>query len=57
MGPTPYDGHSTKFSARSGNYLRGPGPIMGEHTFEVLSDILDMTVDDIGEAAATGTFT
>ena len=57
MGPTPYDGHSTQFSARSGNYLRGPGPIMGEHTFEVLSDILGMTADDIGDAAAAGTFT
>ena len=56
MGPTPYDGHSTIFSARPGDYLRGPGPIMGEHTFEVLADILGMTADDIGDAAASGTF-
>jgi len=56
MGPTPYDGHSTIFSARQGDYLQGPGPIMGEHTFEVLADVLGMSEDDIGDAAASGAF-
>ena len=56
MGPTPYDGHSTRFSARPGNYLRGPGPIMGQHTHEVLTDILGMDVLDIADAAASGAF-
>lgn len=56
MGPTPYDGHSTIFSARKGNSLRGPGPVMGEHTHQVLTEILKLDELEIAEAAVSGAF-
>ena len=56
MGPTPYDGHATIFSARKGNSLRGPGPVMGEHTHQVLTEILKFDELEIAEAAVSGAF-
>jgi len=56
MGPTPYDGHSTIFSARKGNSLRGPGPVMGEHTHQILTEILKLDELEIAEAAVSGAF-
>ncbi len=53
MGPTPYDGFATRFSARR-EMLRGPGPVLGQHTGFVLNSFLGMTPAEIEEAAASG---
>jgi crotonobetainyl-CoA:carnitine CoA-transferase CaiB-like acyl-CoA transferase len=34
--------------------VRGPGPLLGEHTDEVLSSVLGMTADAIGALRADG---
>jgi crotonobetainyl-CoA:carnitine CoA-transferase CaiB-like acyl-CoA transferase len=56
MGPTPYDGHATMFSGRKGTSLRGPGPVMGEHTHQVMTEILNFSELEIAEAAVSGAF-
>jgi benzylsuccinate CoA-transferase BbsF subunit len=56
MGPTPYDGHATIFSGRKGTSLRGPGPVMGEHTHQVMTEILNFSELEIAEAAVSGAF-
>ncbi len=56
MGPTPYDGPVTHFS-RTPARLRSPGPLLGQHTYEVLSDLLGFSDDEIGEYAAAGALT
>ena len=56
MGPTPYDGHATIFSGRKGKSLLGPGPVMGEHTHQVMTEILDFDELEIAEAAVAGAF-
>jgi len=33
------------------------GPLIGEHTFEVMKDILGYTDDEISEIASTGALT
>jgi len=53
IGPAPYDGH--QFRIRG--YASGPrfaGPKMGEHTFQVLQEILGLSDEEIGDAAAAG---
>ena len=56
MGPTPYDGHATIFSGRKGKSLLGPGPVMGEHTHQVMTEILNFDELEIAEAAVSGAF-
>jgi crotonobetainyl-CoA:carnitine CoA-transferase CaiB-like acyl-CoA transferase len=51
MGPTPYDGLVTKFSATPG-CLSKAAPCLGEDTAYVLSEILGLSEDEIAEAAA-----
>lgn len=51
MGPTPYDGLVTQFSATPG-ILSKAAPCLGEDTQHVLSEILGMTENEIAEAAA-----
>jgi benzylsuccinate CoA-transferase BbsF subunit len=53
MGPTPYDGLVTKFSATPG-CLRKAAPCLGEDTLYVLRDILGFSDDEIAACAAAG---
>ncbi|MGI8926363.1 MAG: CaiB/BaiF CoA transferase family protein [Tepidiformaceae bacterium] len=53
MGPTPYDGLVTHFSATPG-HLRKAAPCLGEDTTHVLRDILGLSEDEIAAAAAEG---
>ena len=56
MGPTPYDGHITHFSAKQ-RMLHKAAPALGEDTVEVLSDILGLSADEIEAAAIAGALT
>jgi benzylsuccinate CoA-transferase BbsF subunit len=53
MGPTPYDGLATRFSATPGR-LRKAAPCVGEDTYHVLEEILGLGPDEIAAAAAAG---
>ena len=53
MGEVPYEGHPYQISGY-GNGPRFPAPCLGEHTFEVLTDVLGMSVDEAAEAMAEG---
>ena len=53
MGRVPYAGH--QYSIKE--YDHGPrsaAPLLGEHTFEVLSDLLQIDPDEIAEIAISG---
>ena len=53
MGEVPYEGHGFRVSG----YDSGPrsaAPCLGEHTFQVLSDLLGMSAEEIGRAAEAG---
>ena len=56
MGPTPYDGPVTHFSATPAR-LRRPGPCIGEHTEHVLRELLGLSDDEITEYAIAGALT
>jgi len=56
MGPTPYDGFVTKFSATPPR-LANPGPILGQDTDYVLREILGLSEDEIIEYAVAGVLT
>jgi benzylsuccinate CoA-transferase BbsF subunit len=53
MGPTPYDGLITRFSAKQ-EMLHKAAPIMGEDTVHVLTEFLGMSADEIAVAAIAG---
>ncbi len=53
MGPTPYDGFATRFSARK-TTLRAPAPLLGQHTEAVLSEMLGMSHDEIVDCVNAG---
>ena len=53
MGHVPYAGHQYKISNYD-NGPRGPAPMLGEHSFEVLSQVLNFTDEDIAAAYASG---
>ena len=53
MGPTPYDGLVTRFSATPG-LLSKAGPALGEDTYLVLSELVGVGEDEIALAAAAG---
>lgn len=53
MGPTPYDGPVTRFS-RTPARLRAPGPCLGEHTQQVLGELLGLDEDEITHYAVEG---
>jgi formyl-CoA transferase len=53
MGPTPYDGPVTRFS-RTPARLRRPGPCLGEHTEQVLKEILGLDDEEITQYAIAG---
>jgi len=52
-GAVPYAGHQYRIEG----YDHGPrhaAPGLGEHTFEILTDLLDYDVDEVAEIAASG---
>ena len=53
MGPTPYDGLATRFSATPGR-LRKAAPCLGEDTAYVLAEILGLSEAEIAGLAAAG---
>jgi crotonobetainyl-CoA:carnitine CoA-transferase CaiB-like acyl-CoA transferase len=53
MGPTPYDGLATRFSATPGK-LRKAAPCLGEDTDYVLSEVLGLSEDEIVAYAVAG---
>lgn len=53
MGQVPYAGHQYSIE----QYDHGPrsaAPLLGEHTFEVLNDLLQIDADEIAEIAVSG---
>ncbi|MEM7275894.1 MAG: CoA transferase [Actinomycetota bacterium] len=53
VGPVPYAGHQYRIDG----YDHGPrwaAPTLGQHTFEVLTEVLGFDVDRVAEIAATG---
>ncbi|MEL6981111.1 MAG: CoA transferase, partial [Actinomycetota bacterium] len=53
VGTVPYAGHQYRIEG----YDHGPrhaAPALGEHTFEVLTDLLGYDVDEVAEIAASG---
>ncbi len=53
MGPTPYDGLATVFSATPG-HLRNAAPMLGQDTEYVLSEILHVSEADVIRYASAG---
>ena len=53
VGPIPYDGFVTRFSAKK-EMLHKPAPSLGEDTEWVLSELLGYSVDEIAQFAGTG---
>jgi benzylsuccinate CoA-transferase BbsF subunit len=53
MGEVPYEGH--QFAIRGyDNGPRFPAPCLGEHTYEVLTEVLGMDVDEVSEVLSSG---
>ncbi len=53
VGTIPYAGHQYRIEG----YDHGPrtaAPLLGEHTFEILTELLGYDVDEVAEIAATG---
>jgi crotonobetainyl-CoA:carnitine CoA-transferase CaiB-like acyl-CoA transferase len=53
MGEVPYEGHQFRILGYD-NGPRFPAPCLGEHTFEVLSDVLGLGEDEVVEVLASG---
>lgn len=53
MGEVPYEGHQFRIDGYD-NGPRFPAPCLGEHTFDVLTELLGLTVDEAAEAMASG---
>ncbi|MFV0257421.1 MAG: CoA transferase [Acidimicrobiales bacterium] len=53
VGPVPYAGHQFRIGA-TGNGPRFASPCLGEHTWQVLTEILGLSDDEAAEIAATG---
>ena len=56
MGRIPYAGHQYRISGYE-NGPRGPAPMLGEHSFEVLSELLGLSEDELSAAFASGAIT
>jgi crotonobetainyl-CoA:carnitine CoA-transferase CaiB-like acyl-CoA transferase len=55
VGPMPYDGLVTRFSAKQ-TQLHKAAPCLGEDTEKVMRDILGMSAEEIADYAAQGVF-
>ena len=53
MGRIPYAGHQYRISSYH-NAPRGPAPMLGEHSLEVLTELLGLTEEELSEAFASG---
>ena len=53
MGEVPYEGHQYMISGYD-NGPRMPAPCLGEHTFDVLTNVLGMSVDEATEILISG---
>jgi crotonobetainyl-CoA:carnitine CoA-transferase CaiB-like acyl-CoA transferase len=53
MGRIPYAGHQYRIRGYD-NGPRAPAPTLGQHSFEVLSELLGLSDEAIAEAFATG---
>ena len=56
MGRVPYAGHQYRISGYD-NGPRGAAPMLGEHSFEVLSDLLGLSEEELSDAFASGAIT
>ncbi|NKC00739.1 MAG: hypothetical protein GKR90_19900 [Pseudomonadales bacterium] len=56
MGHIPYAGHQYRISSYD-NSPQGPAPCLGQHSFEVLSEIVKLPDDEIAAAYAAGIIT
>ena len=56
MGNVPYAGHQYRISNYD-NGPRGPAPLLGEHSFEVLTELLGLDEDELSLAFASGAVT
>jgi crotonobetainyl-CoA:carnitine CoA-transferase CaiB-like acyl-CoA transferase len=53
MGVVPYEGHQYRIRGYD-NGPRMPAPCLGEHTYEVLSEVLGLSDDEVTEVLASG---
>ncbi len=53
MGEVPYEGHAYAI-AGYGNGPRFPAPCLGEHTYQVLTEVLGMDDDEVSAVLASG---
>jgi crotonobetainyl-CoA:carnitine CoA-transferase CaiB-like acyl-CoA transferase len=51
MGLIPYAGHQFRIRGYESG-PRGPAPLLGEHSFQVMKEILGMSDDEITEVVA-----
>ncbi len=49
----PYEGHQFRIGGYD-NGPRFPAPCLGEHTFEVLTEVLGIDVDEVSRLLGTG---
>ena len=50
-GARAYDGAGFRLS-ESPNEVRGPAPLLGEHTFEIATEVLGMDPDEVAQLIA-----
>ena len=53
MGEVPYEGHQYRIEGYD-NGPRMPAPCLGQHTFEVLTELLEIDPEEAAELLATG---
>jgi benzylsuccinate CoA-transferase BbsF subunit len=53
MGEVPYEGHQFRIHGYD-NGPRFPAPCLGEHTYQVLTEVLGLDDDEVGDALASG---
>jgi benzylsuccinate CoA-transferase BbsF subunit len=53
MGEVPYEGHPYQVLGYD-NGPRFPAPCLGEHTYEVLAEVLSLSEDEVAEVLASG---
>ena len=56
MGAVAYAGHQYRISGYN-NGPRGPAPLLGEHSFEVLTNLLGLSEEEVSEVFASGAIT